>query len=65
MQHLPKTLKTILNALAMQNVGDYLSDEDKQANLAKALADIEQEKQADNAANIDLSVPSNIALHTK
>lgn len=65
MQHLPKTLKTILNALAMQNVGDYLSDEDKQANLAKALAEIEQEKHTGDASDTDLSVPSNIALHTK
>ncbi|QLQ32214.1 MAG: hypothetical protein HZT40_12155 [Candidatus Thiothrix singaporensis] len=44
MRQLPKTLKTILNALAMQYETDYLSDEDKQANLQRVLNQIEQEK---------------------
>ena len=38
-------LKTILNGLAMQYQGDFQSAEDKQANLQRVLADIEQENQ--------------------
>ncbi len=44
MNHLSTTLKTILNGLAMQYEGDYLSTEDKKANLQRVLAEIEQEK---------------------
>lgn len=43
MNHLTKALKTILNGLAMQYEGDFLSDEDKKANLERVLAEIEQE----------------------
>jgi hypothetical protein len=34
----------MLNALAAQHFGEYLSDEDKRAALEKVLADIEHEK---------------------
>lgn len=44
MKHLSNGLKIILNALAAQYVGDYLSDEDKQATLQQTLAGIEREK---------------------
>jgi hypothetical protein len=45
MSTLTTALKTILNGLAMQYEGDYLSDDDKKANLQRVLADIEREKQ--------------------
>ena len=45
MNTLSTTLKTILNGLAMQYQGDFQSAEDKQANLQRVLADIEQENQ--------------------
>lgn len=44
MSTLTTALKTILNGLAMQYEGDYLSDDDKKANLQRVLADIEREK---------------------
>jgi inosine/xanthosine triphosphate pyrophosphatase family protein len=51
MQFLSDVLKHMLNGLAMQYQADYLSDEDKQANLQKVLAQIEQERQAELVQN--------------
>lgn len=65
MRQLPKTLKTILNALAMQYETDYLSDEDKQANLQRVLNQIEQEKKQKPCDNAPVSVPPNAILNTK
>jgi hypothetical protein len=47
MNFLSDVLKHILNGLAMQYQADYLSDEDKKANLQKVLAQIEQERLAE------------------
>jgi hypothetical protein len=44
MHTLSEALKRILNGLAMQYEGDYLSDDDKKANLQRVLTKIEQEK---------------------
>ncbi len=66
MQGLSNTLKTILNALAMQNAGDYLSDEDKQANLSRVLAEIEREKYTEaKAAPAEDILPADIALQAR
>ncbi len=46
MHFLSDVWKHILNGLAMQYQADYLSDEDKQANLQRVLAALEQERQA-------------------
>ena len=47
MHFLSDVLKHILNGLAMQYQADYLSDEEKKANLQRVLAQIEQEHQAE------------------
>ena len=47
MHFLSDVLKHILNGLAMQYQADYLSDEEKKANLQRVLAQIEQERQAE------------------
>lgn len=66
MQGLSSTLKTILNALAMQHAGDYLSDEDKQANLSRVLADIEREKRAEaRTASTEEVLSADIALQAR
>lgn len=65
MNHLSTTLKTILNGLAMQYEGDYLSIEDKKANLQRVLAEIEQEKKMARNTATAVSTPSNIAFHVK
>ena len=46
MNALSTTLKTILNGLAMQYEGDFISTEDKQANMQRVLRQIEQEKKS-------------------
>lgn len=65
MRHLPKALKTILNALAMQYEADYLSDDDKKANLHRVLSEIEQEKKQERTSTATESVLHNAALHAK
>lgn len=65
MHGLSDTLKTILNALAMQHAGDYLSDADKQANLARVLADIEDEQHAAAGSNAPDTLPANAALQAR
>lgn len=67
MNHLSKALKTILNGLAMQYQGDYLSDDDKKANLQRVLADIEQEKHRNTTSKPTVPPTStpNMALHAK
>ena len=47
MHFLSDVLKHILNGLAMQYQADYLSDEEKKANLQRVLAQIEQERQVE------------------
>lgn len=63
MQALSNALKTILNGLAMQYVGDYLSEEDKKANLANALAKaaeiektVKQESQTPSSASLFITL---------
>lgn len=41
---LPKPLKRMLNALAAQHLGEFLSEEDKRAALEKVLASIDREQ---------------------
>lgn len=55
MHFLSDVLKHILNGLAMQYQADYLSDEDKKANLQKVLAQIEQERKAEVMQNPSLA----------
>jgi len=68
MQHLSETLKKILNGLAMQHVGDYLSDEDKKANLEQVLAAIAQENKTNSPPPPSapaIHIPFNMALNLK
>lgn len=65
MRHLPKALKTILNALAMQYEADYQSDDDKKANLQRVLNDIEREKKQGHTSTTSVSVPAHVAFHAK
>jgi hypothetical protein len=67
MNALTSTLKTILNGLAMQYEADYLSADDKKANLQRVLAEIEREKQYTNHSKSNVSPASNptLAFHAK
>ncbi|MEZ5535163.1 MAG: hypothetical protein R3F02_06005 [Thiolinea sp.] len=66
MNFLPETLKTILNALALQHAGDYLSEEAKQENLARALERIHSEQAQQEHANEGAAVTSaDLAYHNK
>lgn len=67
MNTLSTTLKTILNGLAMQYQGDFQSAEDKQANLQRVLANIEQENQRERPSRSSSAAyaPAHMAFHAK
>lgn len=55
MIYLPESVKKILNALAVQDAGEYLTDGQKQAALKKVLSDIEAEKQTTEVSSHTIS----------
>jgi hypothetical protein len=67
MNNLSAALKKILNGLAMQYEADYLSDDDKKANLNRVLADIEREHKTNTPPKTTTSTPlsNTIALGAK
>ncbi len=65
MQALSKALKTILNGLAMQYVGDYLTEDEKKANLTQALAKAAETEKAVKTTPTNTAFVSEVITATK